>query len=1345
MTTELLCQHCGDTLTVGVASCRTCGAPSQIRGDGTVVAPAAFDWDHVFQELQEAIQPRYRLVRRIGIGGMAGVFLAEEARLERPVAIKVLLPSLTADKRFLARFEREARTMARISHPNIVTVYDVDHSDTLHFFVMAWVPGRSLAHILASQSDRLPIRIGLHWLAQAGSALFAAHRIGIIHRDVKPGNILLDAEGNALATDFGIAKTADQPGLTSTGMIVGTPAYMSPEQCQGDANLAASSDQYSLGAVAYELITGRPPFRGNPISILHDHMTKEAVPPSELRPDCPHKISDAICRMLAKDASDRFEDLLAALGAMGAVAIPEVDPARALLKELAVPRRIELQPARTTLTALGETVPLSARLFEWNGTEPRSVIPEWRSSDPDVVRIDADGRATAIANGRATVHARWNGLAGSAEITVEQRPVRIALDADRLVLSSIGECVAVRARILDRLDHPMAAPHAWRSAGPAIVKVDDTGNVQAVGNGRTTVECSAVDVRGTVEVVVEQVARSISLEPRSLHFDRIGNETAIRVSLQDALGSPIEPVRPQFESSNGRVLRVNAEGLVTAVAEGTGQIRVTAGGLTSAVPAMVRRSPSHLRVTPAEIRFDSLGDFAVVSASVIDTHGQPIPSDALWMSSDPRIAMIDAGGTVTSISNGTCYIEASAGEFSTRVPVVVNQIPATLSVRPQTVVLSSLGDGVQLHLTSRDRRGREIQHPPRFISSDSDVATVDAKGIVSARSEGVCTIAVTVGSAHLSAQVHVRQEPASVRVEPDRFELDGIGASVQLEAAVFDAAGQPIRRTLRWSSSDPDLAVVDQSGTVRAVRTGEATIRVDCDGVVGAAQARVTQTVARISLDPDMLELVVGGEARRIVVSASDPLGSPVFRPALRWESSNPDVARVENGHVVPVAAGMAVIRAVCRGSTATAVARVDERVTRIEVEPAELSFSRIGETRSLRAFAVDAAGRPTTERLHWKSGNPEIAAVSDGGLVQSVGRGSTQISVTTGNARTVVAVSVVLRPARIKLANENIRLRRPRDETVVSATVLDADGRPLNTPLIWESSDPSVVSIDQEGRVVGLREGEAEIIATAGNIQKRTSVIIDPLIAPIASIQSAESPHDLATQQAGTIALEPAPLEERARSERQWPSRGSIARLSIGLGLVTVAVVAGIQSVRSGISAIDLPPAVVTGPQTDSTANPTGPGAPSPTGLGTDTTDRGRTAAPPSNRSDGPKVPATRVEPGADPNTQVSLFQSQISDILNRLFAALSTRSDADIAKTRSIAYASAVAEITAFALRDYESLSWTRAGSNYRLPGGAVSMDVQVRLRPFPGRAPQPPVVLTIMFDRADGPWRISSLRTR
>lgn len=258
-----------------------------------------------------AIGDLYDIEAEIGRGGSAVVYRAMDVRLRRRVALKVLPPELAYREEVRSRFHREAQTAAQLSHPNIVPIYLVDERDGLAYFVMQLVAGESLAGRLRRE-PRPPIAVVRRVLREVADALSYAHAHGVIHRDIKPDNILLDAEsGRAMVTDFGIARAIEESSrLTLTGIAVGTPAYMSPEQALGEREVDARSDLYALGVVAYQMLAGEPPFRAtNTPAMLMKHISDTPAPLDSLRPDAPPALLAAVERALAKKPEDRWPDL----------------------------------------------------------------------------------------------------------------------------------------------------------------------------------------------------------------------------------------------------------------------------------------------------------------------------------------------------------------------------------------------------------------------------------------------------------------------------------------------------------------------------------------------------------------------------------------------------------------------------------------------------------------------------------------------------------------------------------------------------------------------------------------------------------------------------------------------------------------------------------------------------------------------------------------------------------------------------------------------------------------------------------------------------------------------------
>ncbi len=324
--------------------------------------------------------PTYDLDREIGRGGMGIVYRAVDRRLKRAVAVKVLPPDLAFRPDIRSRFLQEAETAAQLSHPNIVPIYMVDERDGLVFFVMAFIDGQTLAQRLKAAPGPMPVPAALSILREVGSALAYAHAHGVIHRDIKPDNILLATDGqHALVTDFGIARAVTSSGdsrLTATGVAIGTPAYMSPEQCSGDKEVDGRSDLYSLGVVAYQMLCGSLPFSGaNTAMLLVKQLSETPVPLRQRCPSVPEGVAAAVMRLLAKEPSGRFPDANAFLAALDAGAAAPAGSAPPFAAPYAAPPQTAGGPSRPA----------------WSTASPRPnaptmtppITPPWQTS-PDL-------------------------------------------------------------------------------------------------------------------------------------------------------------------------------------------------------------------------------------------------------------------------------------------------------------------------------------------------------------------------------------------------------------------------------------------------------------------------------------------------------------------------------------------------------------------------------------------------------------------------------------------------------------------------------------------------------------------------------------------------------------------------------------------------------------------------------------------------------------------------------------------------------------------------------------------------------------------------------------------------
>lgn len=348
----------------------------------------------------EMLVNRYEILEKVGDGGMALVYRAKDTLLNRIVAIKVLRDQFASDAEFIERFRREAQSAASLSHPNVVNIYDVGQTDHAHFIVMEYVQGQNLSVIIREKgalSEHFVVSVAL----QIAKALAHAHHHGIVHRDIKPHNILITQDGRVKVTDFGIAQAISSANLTQTGMVLGSVHYFSPEQARG-VNVQSASDLYSLGVVMYEMLSGRQPFRGDtPIAIALKHIQDNPLPLRQFLPELNRSLEQLVLRLLAKDAEQRPKDADEVIRILQAierdlgtsdpeehtVVLSAVDVGDKEVDELAAKKRNQKKTKKQTKSRKGLTIVLSLALLIGIGWGVIELIPELLF--PDEVQVPA--------------------------------------------------------------------------------------------------------------------------------------------------------------------------------------------------------------------------------------------------------------------------------------------------------------------------------------------------------------------------------------------------------------------------------------------------------------------------------------------------------------------------------------------------------------------------------------------------------------------------------------------------------------------------------------------------------------------------------------------------------------------------------------------------------------------------------------------------------------------------------------------------------------------------------------------------------------------------------------------
>ena len=450
------CYRCATPIPEHSRFCLSCGA---LMPDATLATPTAEELDEAgARELELLIRAEtaeeYEILREIGRGGMGVVYLAREKSLARDVAMKVLPPHLTYGKGVIGRFRREARTAAALEHPNIVPVYRIAPGGRLFWYTMKHLEGRSLAEVLLERHT-LPLPATITILERIADALDYAHQRHVIHRDVKPGNVMLDPRGHVIVMDFGIAKEAAGGTLARSEAILGTPYYMSPEQCRGEP-LTGASDQYSTGVMAYQMLCGRVPFDSKTVvDLLQKHCTEAPPPLKTLQLGLGRHVYEAVERAMAKDPSERFPSVTAFIRALLG---PTSDSTLRLPRAWSLRRRVSSPLARPgrphrawlvmgTVSALAATA-LVAGALRWARRPAGSPAPDTTQgvlppalAHGSITLVELPRGSTLRIDGTPQSGTRFQLAAGLHELRLEQAGWRPAVDT---VLVTAGDSLVHR-------------------------------------------------------------------------------------------------------------------------------------------------------------------------------------------------------------------------------------------------------------------------------------------------------------------------------------------------------------------------------------------------------------------------------------------------------------------------------------------------------------------------------------------------------------------------------------------------------------------------------------------------------------------------------------------------------------------------------------------------------------------------------------------------------------------------------------------------------------------------------------------------------------------------------------
>ncbi|MGE3525653.1 MAG: protein kinase [Gemmatimonadales bacterium] len=665
--TRTACRRCGAPLDTGARFCQSCGAespdPTRPSAKTTPIGQEVTRQvrrGNLLEGLRDATLGEYEILTELGSGGMATVFLAHDLQLDRRVAIKLMHPALLTGEGMIERFILEARTAAGLSHPNIIPIYAVKDRDEQLFFVMKFVEGRPLDSIIRKEAP-LPAPMVRQILSKLAEALGYAHGRGVIHRDIKPANIMISTEGQPILTDFGIAKVADKEGLTMTGATIGTPFYMSPEQCNAQP-LTGASDQYSLGVMAYEMLTGRPPFDAESVmTIMYKHLHEPPAPLRTVAKNCPEDLAAVVERMLAKKPSDRFPNMDEAAHALLAPDQPHDKAVQTRLVQLAMEGGNQelLKRVSTPRSPIPTTVRSRRQRGQTPPAPPVPAPPKKKSRVGLLIAV-----LVVVGGGAALAFTRpWErgaALPAGEDSSLTMVPGGTALPAP---VAADTQATADTTPV-----NPVQSPTQEPVTPPSRSATPPSRNPSRPPAATTPARVTSVVVSGATSLSVGGSAR-LQAEARSDQGVSLAGRTV------------------SWNSSAPAVVSVTQAGQITALATGRAVITATADNVSGSLTVTVADEPvGSVSVVPTTVTLDA-GDTVELSAIVKGTTGRALDRPVEWSSSAPAVASVSSTGSVTGLAPGSAVITAASEGYRAAASVTVRRAaPTDADLRAQAVM-----------------------------------------------------------------------------------------------------------------------------------------------------------------------------------------------------------------------------------------------------------------------------------------------------------------------------------------------------------------------------------------------------------------------------------------------------------------------------------------------------------------------------------------------------------------------------------------------------------------------------------------------------------------------------------
>ena len=735
----------------------------------------------------------------------------------------------------------------------------------------------------------------------------------------------------------------------------------------------------------------------------------------------------------------------------------------------------------------GETATLTATVKPDNASD-KTVT--WSSSKTSVATVDANGKVTAVAEGTATITAKAGDKTATCSVTVKKNVIAVesvTLDITSTILNT-GETLTLTATV--KPDNATNKTVTWSSSNSSVATVDANGKVTAVAQGTAIVTAKAGDKTATCTVIVMKTdipVESITLDKNYLELTEGGTGTiTATVKPDNATNKTVT-----WSSNNPLIASVDQNGTVTGQAEGTTTITAKAGGKTATCTVTVKKGVVAVESITLDITSAILNTGETLTLIATVKPDNATNKTVTWSSSNSSVATVDANGKVTAVAQGTVTITAKAGDKTATCTVTV--MKGNVPVESLTLDKSSLEltEGETATLIATVKPDNATDKTVTWSSSNPWVATVDQNGQITAVRAGEATITATVGGKYAYCTLIVKNKEIAVEsITLDKTSLELFeGEFAMLYATVLPWNAPD--KTVTWTSSNPSVATVDQNGRVTALHEGTAAITAKAGDKTATCTVFVKMMVIPvywIGLDHNYLELKEG-ETTTIIATVKPDNAT---NKTVTWSSSDPSVATVDqNGRVTALHEGTAAITAKAGDYTATCTITVKIPVQSVTLDKTTLELDE-GETVTLHATVLpeNAADKTVT----WTSSNPSVVTVDQSGKVTALYGGTAIISAKAGD-RTATCTVTVRTPVESVTLNTNILELKEGDTATLHATV--SPWNATDQTVTWTSSNPSVASVDQNGKVTALQEGTAVITAKAGDKTATCSVTVKKVINP--------------------------------------------------------------------------------------------------------------------------------------------------------------------------------------------------------------------------------------------------------